>query len=213
MIKKIFPCLLSFAIILSAFSSLPLSAVSTGNLRLATIADGYSSDGWYRTYPGGSADTSTRYIEIARDGADDVGSLHFVNSGNQGDMRVKLTKAIAAGDYSLNFKIKGSRTFAESLYFVEDGNDAGLVQLMPGVKSYSDWTEITLPFTSRGGSTYGFFFSQYNAAASIYIDNFKVLDASGNDMLEGAGSFCTEGTGEETNKMQQPYDGETEDYW
>lgn len=29
-----------------------------------------------------------RYIEIARDGADDVGSLHFVNSGNQGDMRV-----------------------------------------------------------------------------------------------------------------------------
>lgn len=84
---------------------------------------------------------------------------------------------------------------------------------MPGVKSYSDWTEITLPFTSRGGSTYGFFFSQYNAAASIYIDNFKVLDADGNDMLEGAGSFCAEGTGEETNKMQQPYDGETEDYW
>lgn len=213
MIKKIFPCLLSFAIILSAFSSLPLSAVSTGNLRPATIADGYSSDGWYRTYPGGSADTSTRYIEIARDGADDVGSLHFVNSGNQGDMRVNISKTIVAGEYTLKFKIKGSRAFAESLYFVEGGNDAGLVQLMPGVKSYSDWTEITLPFTSRGGSTYGFFFSQYNAAASIYIDNFKVLDASGNDMLEGAGSFCTEGTGEETNKMQQPYDGETEDYW
>ena len=138
--------MLSFAIILSAFSSLPLSAVSTGNLIPGTISPDYSSDYWYRTYPGGSADTSTRYIEIARDGADDVGSLHFVNSGNQGDMRVKLTKAIAAGDYSLNFKIKGSRTFAESLYFVEDGNDAGLVQLMPGVKSYSDWTEITLPF-------------------------------------------------------------------
>ena len=186
--------MLSFAIILSAFSSLPLSAVSTGNLIPGTISPDYSSDGWYRTYPGGSADTSTRYIEIAKEGADDVGSLHFVNSGNQGDMRVKLTKAIAAGDYSLNFKIKGSRTFAESLYFVEDGNDAGLVQLMPGVKSYSDWTEITLPFTSRGGGTYGFFFSQYNAAASIYIDNFKVLDADGNDMLEGAGSFCAEGT-------------------
>ena len=205
--------MLSFAIILSAFSSLPLSAVSTGNLRPATIADGYSSDGWYRTYPGGSADTSTRYIEIARDGADDVGSLHFVNSGNQGDMRVNISKTIVAGEYTLKFKIKGSRAFAESLYFVEDGNDEGRVQLMPGVKSYSDWTEITLPFTSRGGSTYGFFFSQYNAAASIYIDNFKVLDADGNDMLEGAGNFCTEGADEETNKMQQPYDGETEDYW
>lgn len=214
MIKKILLYLLSFAIILSTFSALPFSAAeSTGNLRPVTIADGYSSDGWYRTYPGGSADTSTRYIEIAKEGADDVGSLHFVNSGNQGDMRVKLTKAIAAGDYSLNFKIKGSRTFAESLYFVEDGNDEGRVQLMPGVKSYSDWTEITLPFTSRGGSTYGFFFSQFNAAASIYIDNFKVLDASGNDMLDGAGNFFTEDTGEVTNKMQQPYDGETEDYW
>ena len=214
MIKKILPCLLSFAIILSTFSALPFSAAeSTGNLRPVTIADSYSADGWYRTYPGGSADTSTRYIEIAKEGADDVGSLHFVNSGNQGDMRVKLTKAIAAGDYSLNFKIKGSRTFAESLYFVEDGNDAGRVQLMPGVKSYSDWTEITLPFTSRGGSTYGFFFSQFNAAASIYIDNFKVLDASGNDMLDGAGNFCTEDTGEETSKMQQPYEYVSSDYW
>ena len=164
MIKKIFPCLLSFAIILSAFSSLPLSAVSTGNLIPGTISSDYSSDYWYRTYPGGSADTSTRYIEIARDGADDVGSLHFVNSGNQGDMRVNISKTIVAGEYTLKFKIKGSRAFAESLYFVEGGNDAGLVQLMPGVKSYSDWTEITLPFTSRGGSTYGFFFSQYNAA-------------------------------------------------
>ena len=214
MIKKILPCLLSFAIILSTFSALPFSAAeSTGNLRPVTIADSYSADGWYRTYPGGSADTSTRYIEIAKEGADDVGSLHFVNSGNQGDMRVKLTKAIAAGDYSLNFKIKGSRTFAESLYFVEDGNDAGRVQLMPGVKSYSDWTEITLPFTSRGGSTYGFFFSQFNAAASIYIDNFKVLDASGNDMLDGAGNFCTEDTGEETSNMQQPYEYVSSDYW
>lgn len=213
MIKKILPYLLSFAIILSAFSPLPLSAVSTGNLIPGTISSDYSSDYWYRTYPGGSADTSTRYIEIAKEGADDVGSLHFVNSGNQGDMRVNISKTIVAGEYTLKFKIKGSRAFAESLYFVEGGNDEGRVQLMPGVKSYSDWTEITLPFTSRGGSTYGFFFSQYNAAASIYIDNFKVLDADGNDMLEGAGNFCTEGADEETNKMQQPYDGETEDYW
>ena len=215
MIKKILPYLLSFAIILSTFSAPPFSAAeSTGNLIPGTISPDYSSDGWYRTYPSGSiADNATHYIEIAADGADDIGSLHFVNSGNQGDMRVKLTKAIAAGDYSLNFKIKGSRTFAESLYFVEDGNDEGRVQLMSGVKSYSDWTEITLPFTSCGGSTYGFFFSQYNAATSIYIDNFKVLDADGNDMLDGAGNFCTEGTGEKTNKMQQPYDSETEDYW
>lgn len=215
MIKKILPYLLSFAIILSAFSPLPLSAaVSAGNLRPVTIADGYSSDGWYRTYPGGAADTSTRYIEIAEDGADDVGSLHFVNSGKQGDMRVNIIKNIPAGEYTLKFKIKGSREYStESLYFANSSNDEGLAQLIPGEKSYPNWTELTVPFKTVGGNTFGFFFSQYNRQTSIYIDNFKVLDASGNDMLEGAGSFCAEGTGEETNKMQQPYDGETEDYW
>lgn len=215
MIKKILPYLLSFAIILSAFSPLPLSAaVSAGNLRPVTIADGYSSDGWYRTYPGGAADTSTRYIEIAEDGADDVGSLHFVNSGKQGDMRVNIIKNIPAGEYTLKFKIKGSREYStESLYFANSSNDEGLAQLIPGEKSYPNWTELTVPFKTVGGNTFGFFFSQYNRQTSIYIDNFKVLDASGNDMLDGAGNFCTEGTGEKTNKMQQPYDSETEDYW
>lgn len=215
MIKKIFPCLLSFAIILSAFASLPFSAAeSTGNLRPVTIADSYSADGWYRTYPGGAADTSTRYIEIAEDGADDVGSLHFVNSGKQGDMRVNIIKNIPAGEYTLKFKIKGSREYStESLYFANSSNDEGLAQLIPGEKSYPNWTELTVPFKTVGGNTFGFFFSQYNRQTSIYIDNFKVLDASGNDMLDGAGNFCTEDTGEETNKMQQPYDGETEDYW
>ena len=215
MIKKILPCLLSFAIILSAFASLPFSAAeSTGNLKPATIADSYSADGWYRTYPGGAADTSTRYIEIAEDGADDVGSLHFVNSGKQGDMRVNIIKNIPAGEYTLKFKIKGSREYStESLYFANSSNDEGLAQLIPGEKSYPNWTELTVPFKTVGGNTFGFFFSQYNRQTSIYIDNFKVLDASGNDMLDGAGNFCTEGTGEKTNKMQQPYDSETEDYW
>ena len=215
MIKKIFPCLLSFAIILSAFASLPFSAAeSTGNLKPATIADSYSADGWYRTYPGGSADTSTRYIEIAKEGADDVGSLHFVNDTPSGDMRVNIIKNIPAGEYTLKFKIKGSREYStESLYFANSSNDEGLAQLIPGEKSYPNWTELTVPFKTVGGNTFGFFFSQYNRQTSIYIDNFKVLDASGNDMLDGAGNFCTEGTGEKTNKMQQPYDSETEDYW
>lgn len=206
--------MLSFAIILSAFSSLPLSAVSTGNLIPGTISSDYSSDYWYRTYPGGSADTSTRYIEIAKEGADDVGSLHFVNDTPSGDMRVNIIKNIPAGEYTLKFKIKGSREYStESLYFANSSNDEGLAQLIPGEKSYPNWTELTVPFKTVGGNTFGFFFSQYNRQTSIYIDNFKVLDASGNDMLDGAGNFCTEGTGEKTNKMQQPYDSETEDYW
>lgn len=206
--------MLSFAIILSAFSSLPLSAVSTGNLIPGTISSDYSSDYWYRTYPGGSADTSTRYIEIAKEGADDVGLLHFVNDTPSGDMRVNIIKNIPAGEYTLSFKIKGSRTYStENLWFANSSNDEGQVQLIPGEKSYPNWTELTVPFKTVGGNTFGFFFSQYNWQTSIYIDNFKVLDADGNDMLEGAGNFCAEGTGEETNKMQQPYDGETEDYW
>ena len=215
MIKKILPCLLSFAIILSAFSSLPLSAVSTGNLRPATIADSYSADGWYRTYPsGGKADNAAHYIEIAADGADDVGSLHFVNTTPESDMRINIAKTIPAGDYTLKFKIKGSRTYSnQNFSFAEYEYRDTPVQLMDGIKSYDEWTEVTLPFTSRGGSNYLFIFSMYNWQTSIYIDNFKVLDASGNDMLDGAGNFCTEDTGEETNKMQQPYEDVSSDYW
>lgn len=208
--------MLSFAIILSAFASLPFSAAeSTGNLKPATIADSYSADGWYRTYPsGGKADNAAHYIEIAADGADDVGSLHFVNTTPESDMRINIAKTIPAGDYTLKFKIKGSRTYSnQNLSFAEYEYRDTPVQLMDGIKSYDEWTEVTLPFTSRGGSNFLFIFSMYNWQTSIYIDNFKVLDASGNDMLEGAGNFCAEGTGEETNKMQQPYDGETEDYW
>lgn len=208
--------MLSFAIILSAFASLPFSAAeSTGNLKPATIADSYSADGWYRTYPsGGKADNAAHYIEIAADGADDVGSLHFVNTTPESDMRINIAKTIPAGDYTLKFKIKGSRTYSnQNLSFAEYEYRDTPVQLMDGIKSYDEWTEVTLPFTSRGGSNFLFIFSMYNWQTSIYIDNFKVLDASGNDMLDGAGNFCAEGTGEETNKMQQPYDGETEDYW
>ena len=216
MIKKILPCLLSFAIILSAFASLPFSAAeSTGNLRPVTIADGYSSDGWYRTYPsGGKADNAAHYIEIAADGADDVGSLHFVNTTPESDMRINIAKTIPAGDYTLKFKIKGSRTYSDqNLSFAEYEYRNTPVQLMSGIKSYADWTEVTLPFTSRGGSNFLFNFSKYNWQTSIYIDNFKVLDASGNDMLDGAGNFCTEDTGEETSKMQQPYEDVSSDYW
>ena len=70
MIKKILPYLLSFAIILSAFASLPFSAAeSAGNLKPATIADRYSADGWHRTYPsGGKADNGEflRHIKVAQ---------------------------------------------------------------------------------------------------------------------------------------------------
>ena len=216
MIKKILLYLLSFAIILSTFSALPFSAAeSTGNLRPVTIADSYSADGWYRTYPsGGKADNAAHYIEIAADGADDVGSLHFVNTTPESDMRINIAKTIPAGDYTLKFKIKGSRTYSnQNFSFAEYEYRDTPVQLMDGIKSYDEWTEVTLPFTSRGGSNFLFIFSMYNWQTSIYIDNFKVLDASGNDMLDGAGNFCTEDTGEETSKMQQPYEDVSSDYW
>ena len=140
--------MLSFAIILSAFSSLPLSAVSTGNLIPGTISPDYSSDYWYRTYPGGSADTSTRYIEIAKEGADDVGSLHFVNDTPSGDMRVNIIKNIPAGEYTLSFKIKGSRTYStENLWFANSRNDEGRVDGSQIELVTKDWRSV-LQFTA-----------------------------------------------------------------
>ena len=217
MIKKALPYLLSLAIIFGSFAAFPISAADSG-LKPAEISAAYTSDGWYRTYPGNSSDTATRYIEIAEDGADDIGSLHFVNSGNQGDMRVNIEKYIPAGNYTLSFKIKGNRKYPnESFYFSDFASRGDInkrVQLIPNSYGYSGWTEITRSFTSYGGNNYIFFFSQYNGDSSIYIDNFKVLDSDGNDMLEGAGNFCVSDSGSgETVKMLQPYDDVNEEYW
>ena len=216
MIKKALPYLLSFAITVSNFVALPFSAaendtVKNGNLKPATIADSYTADGWYRTYPSGAvADNDTHYIEIAAEGADDVGSLHFVNTTPESDMRVNIEKSIPAGEYTIKFKIKGSRTYSDQNFsFAQYEYRDSPFKLIDGIKGYSDWTEVTLPFTSYGGNNFLFLFSKYNWQTSIYIDNFKILNSSGKDMLDGAGNFCnTSG-----NKMQQPYDSETEDYW
>ena len=151
--------------------------------------DGETEDYWYRTWLSG-ADTSVRFIEIAESGCNDTGSLHIVNkpAEKQGDMRVGFKKTIPAGAYTLQFNIKGSLKLADQQFYFKESGQSDYTDLISKT-SYPDWERVELPFTSRGGSVFGITVSQYNWGTDIYIDNFKILDSEGNDVLDGMGNF------------------------
>lgn len=208
-VKKLLALALSFSVVTGTFSGITLTsyAVSPG------ISDSYTTDGWYRTWLDGTYDSTERYMEIAADGCGDAGSLHIVNTSPAGDMQIGFEKAVPAGEYTLKFNIRGFITYDDQyFYFKESGQpDSTLLDLIHK-KSYPEWEEVSLPFTSAGGSSYCIRVSQYNWLTDIYIDNFRLLDSEGSDVLEGIGDFLV---GEESvgDSLLQPYDGESEDYW
>ena len=168
--------------------------------KLMEIGDSYNGTAhWHRA--GGWANMTGSGMEIAAEGCDDPGSLHIVHgsiwdAGNEA-MRRDMVLGIdlpgtAAGEYTVSLKMKGHVTYADQgFFFLESGNDAGAVRLLPsGQTGYDEWTTVTAKFTSRGGSYYLLTFSQYNNVSDIYIDGLTVTDSSGNDMLQGAGAFC-----------------------
>ncbi len=212
-VKKLLACFISVSLIAGTFTGISFSS-SAAEPELLEISDSHTANGWYRTWIG-NADTERHYIEISAEGCDDIGSLHIVNTTPEGDMRVGFDKAVPAGEYTLKFNIKGSVAYDDQyFYFKESGQpDSSLADLI-AKKSYPVWEEVSLPFTSAGGSVFGITVSQYNWATDIYIDNFVLLDSGGNDVLGGLGNFCRDGSDEgETEELLQIYDSETEDYW
>ena len=185
----------------SVLSVPPQQVVTEPAVTIAAIDDAYAGTArWHRA--GGWTNMTGSGMEIAAEGCDDPGSLHITHSdiwaaGNEA-MRRDMVLGIdlpgtAAGEYTVSLKMKGHVTYADQgFFFLESGNDAGAVRLLPaGQTGYDGWTTVTAKFTSRGGSYYLLTFSQYNNVSDIYIDDLTITDSSGNDMLQGAGAFCT----------------------
>lgn len=154
-----------------------------------------STEGWYRNWLTGSGeDTAFRYMEIAKDGCVDKGSLHIVNGAPAGDMQisVKLAETVPAGTYTLKMYVKGNVKLTNQAFrFQETYSDKHLFDLITRTV-YDDWTEVMGTFETDGSNQYAIFFSQYNNVTDIYIDNIRLIDAAGKDWLNGLGSFCTD---------------------
>ncbi|MBQ8910629.1 MAG: alkaline phosphatase [Oscillospiraceae bacterium] len=169
---------------------------------------GSEPEEFYQWYNGnGYAATDHMYIEIAADGANDVGSIHvYQTDGVTGteDMRINLqTKEIPAGTYTLKYNIKGTdlgnTDTANANKFYVSGNADPFLQFrnVAGVKSLTDWTECSYEVTTTANaSMFVLKVSKYVNGADYYIDNVQLLDADGNDLLCGAGNFCTVYEGE-----------------
>ena len=163
---------------------------------------------FYQWYNGnGYAATDDMYIEIVEDGAEDVGSIHvYQTDGVTGteDMRINLrTNEIPAGTYTLKYNIKGADlgntdTANANKFYVSSNADPFLqFRNAAGVKSLTDWTQCSYEVTTTANaSMFVLKVSKYVNGADYYVDNVQLLDANGNDVLCGAGSFCTVYEGE-----------------
>lgn len=103
-----------------------------------------------------------------------------------------LNKSIPAGEYTVKVNIKGKKGLLSEAFYFSSLTDTSNIFKFIDRNIYVDWTEVSGSFKTNGGSDFIIFFSQYNGMSDLYIDNLRVIDKDGNDMLEGLGSFCTD---------------------
>lgn len=164
----------------------------------------------------------TKVMEIVEDGADDIGSVHVYQPDGQtadGDMLMGIrVDCLPTGTYTLSYKIKGSdlgNTDNNSNKFYLYGNDTltNQFRVVAGVKSLGDWTEFSETFTTTCDVYYIYLMvSKYVNGADYYVDNVRLMDADGNDLLKGCGDFCTKDESEEP-ETQPEYKDPTEEGW
>lgn len=163
--------------------------------------------------------TDHNLVEIVPAGAEDNGALHIWQSAAApADAVLSLATPMAgdleSGSYTLTMKVKGTFYNTEGFFvYPVYCNEAQLAELSVNNKlknaegvTYADgaytadsWIDLswTLPASPEDGEN-GFMFlalsfSKYNVG-EYWVDNIRVLDPAGNDMLGGAGSFMDSGS-------------------
>lgn len=159
---------------------------------------------WTPFFPAGiNADTgwtawetegdSYNYAEIAAIGKSDAGSLHFVHSDAYENVGVALEAGLVPGNtYTLKAYVKGYAKNTDGglqMYANGDGMIAkfGYHQV---AENNADWVEVIHTFVADrtalqimvGGGT---------GLADIYLDDLRIIDSNGNNILGDKGSFST----------------------
>ena len=154
---------------------------------------------WVAMYPTGSPDNGTwavwdsvHYGEVAAQGKNDPGSLHLISSPGR-NTGVAINAGMTPGQkYTLSFWAKGTSNSGRVLAMYANGDQ---VIIAEAAKLTADWSQYCVTFTAS--------LSQLNILAadwgntSLYLDNITLLDAGGNDLLDGYGDFCKEGSAAE----------------
>ncbi len=154
------------------------------------------SDAWTQFFPNGIAEgdwlewttegDSYIYADIVAEGHSDAGSLHF----NRADMFKHIGVAIDAGmtigaTYTVKAFVKG-RANSDYQDLMLNGNGGATVATFSF--NGDDWHEITATFTADR-TTFELVLGGGAWKSEIYVDDLQILDAKGNDILNGKGNF------------------------
>lgn len=160
---------------------------------------GSAKEYWMPMYPTGNPDNGTwgvwdsnHYGEVVKEGKNDVGSLHLktVPTKNTG---VAIDAGMTPGQtYTLSLWVKGTSNAGRVLAMYGNGDS---IIIAESAKLTSDWSQYSVTFKAT--------MAQLNILAAdwginnIYLDNIKLTDGAGNDLLAGRGDFCVEGEPEQ----------------
>ena len=161
---------------------------------LLPLAIGHPGEGqWYVQGKGES-----NVAEIVDVGDAQHGALHVKqNSDATTEIRYEFPTSVETGTYTVSLKIKGTVVndfWSLILYAPYGGTDFRPLTLDTSKTTYSDWTELTgtVQFTTNptGKLLFGIWFNgPIGNGTEFYIDDLKIYDAGGKDVLEGKGSF------------------------
>ena len=166
------------------------SALDTSSV--VSAYDCTNAESWSVMYPAGSPDASTwpawddtHYGVIATEGKLDAGSLRLVSYVGK-NTGIAINAGMTPGQsYTLTLWAKGSSNAGRVLNMYANG-DATIIGAHTELST--TWQEYSVTFTAL--------LSQLNLLAAdwgnndVYLDNIRLIDANGTDLLSGKGDFC-----------------------
>ncbi len=148
------------------------------------------------------------YAQIVEDGKNDAGAVRFL----RGDVYEHIGIAIGAGlelgqQYTVKLWVKGSTGATYGGLQLYGQGDVVLATFgAQGTCPDADkWYEVSQTVTATRNSLY-LFMNAGGYACDVLVDNIRVLDSAGNDMLGGAGNFTESSTVtlQQTNRLTNP---------
>lgn len=140
--------------------------------------------------------TGYGYAVIEADGGkEDTGVLHFKRADMYKHIGVSIQAGLSAGQaYTIKAYVKSKMAAPYGGLCFYANSNVMVATLGDGQNVPNDgaWHEVSASFTADKTGIY-MFLNGGNYASDVYVDNIRILDNCGKDMLDGAGNFCTSG--------------------
>ena len=140
---------------------------------------------------------AANYFEIVEEGFAEAGAFHvYQDNVTNADMSAGIfLGGQPAGTYTVKLQVKGDLGhLGQTCKFYPYGCDGLVANLHNALNNtiVDDWTEVSYTVEVPNEFYYLIFsFSKYNWKTDFYVDNIRLLNSSGVDVLQGAGNFCT----------------------